>query len=144
MPKLYEERDDDHAAFVCVQVCDDGEEELGVPYSKTATYRKKYADKYKLRKQQEKAEEKRVSDEYARDARFDMLAHSAARSAEKVLVEVVEYEVYVEGARVMCAFFTKIPDAPIAVLELPDYEKYERAYYVTELTKQICRAIRGK
>ncbi len=52
MPRLYEERNDDQEAFLSVRVFDDGEEEFGVPYSKTSTYRKKYAEKYKTIKQQ--------------------------------------------------------------------------------------------
>lgn len=144
MPRLYEERNDDQEAFLSVRVFDDGEEEFGVPYSRTSTYRKKYAEKYKTIKQQEREKERQIKAEYARNARFDMLASNAAHIAEKKLLEVVEYEVYIESVKVMCAFYIKVPDTPIVVLEIPDHEKYERDYYATELAKQICKTIRGK
>jgi len=145
MTRLYEEIDDDQNAFMNLQIDHDGEEEIiSVVLSKTKAYRKKYADKYKLERQEKKQAQEEVKREYETNARFDMLAHSAARAAELKLLEVVEYETYVEGTKVMCVFYIKVPDTPVAVLEIPDFEKHERDYYKTELAKQICKTIRGK
>lgn len=144
MPRLYEEADLDYEAFISLQVCDVVEDEVGLVVSKTKEYRKKYTDKYKLLRQEEKRRIKDMKEEYARNARFDILACKAADKATKKLLEVVEKEVFLDGAKVMCVFYIKKPDTPTAVLEITDYEKWELDYKSTELAKEICKIIRGK
>ena len=85
-----------------------------------------------------------MKEEYARNARFDILAHKAADKATKKLLEVVELEMFLDDEKVMCVFYIKKPDTPTAVLEITDYEKWELEYKSTELAKEICKIIRGK
>lgn len=144
MPRLYEEVDLDYEAFISLQMCDVVEDEVGLVVSKTKEYRKKYTDKYKLLKQEEKRRIEDMKEEYARNARFDMLVYKAADKATKKLLEVVEKEVFLDGTKVMCVFYIKKPNTPIVVLEIKDYEKWELEYESTELAKKICKTIRGK
>lgn len=144
MPRLYEEVDLDYEAFISLQICDVVEDEVGLVVSKTKEYRKKYTDKYKLLRQEEKRRIEDMKEEYARNARFDILAYKAADKATKKLLEVVEKEVFLDGTKVMCVFYIKKPDTPTAVLEITDYEKWELDYKSTELAKEICKTIRGK
>ena len=144
MPRLYEEADLDYEAFISLQVCDVVEDEVGLVVSKTKEYRKKYTDKYKLLRQEEKRRIEDMKEEYARNARFDILADKAADKATKKLLEVVETEKFLDGTKVMCVFYIKVPDTPVATLEIKDYEKWELDYEATELAKEICKIIRGK
>lgn len=144
MPRLHEEFDVDNEAFISLRTCDVVEDEVGIVVSKTKSYRKKYADKYKLLKQEEKRKIEETRREYERDARFDILVWRAANKAENKLLEVVESEVFLDGAKIMCVFYIKKPDTPTAVLEITDYEKWELDYKSTELAKEICKIIRGK
>ena len=108
------------------------------------TDRKKYADKYRLLRKIEKQQIEELRAERAQNSRFSTLIHRAASIAEKKLLEVVETEKFLDGAKVMCVFYIKKPDTPIVVLEITDYEKWELEYESTELAKQICKTIRGK
>ncbi len=136
MSRLYEEDDLDSKAFISLQVGDvlEDEEELA------RLYRKKYADKYRLLRKIEKAEKA----ERAHNDRFNTLIYRAVSIAEKKLLEIVETEKFLDGAKVMCVFYIKVPDTPVATLEIKDYEKWELDYEATELAKEICKIIRGK
>lgn len=136
MSRLYEEDDLDSKAFTSLQVDDvlEDEEELA------RLYRKKYADKYRLLRKIEKAEKA----ERAHNDRFNTLIYRAVSIAEKKLLEIVETEKFLDGAKVMCVFYIKVPDTPVATLEIKDYEKWELDYEATELAKEICKIIRGK
>lgn len=136
MSRLYEEDDLDSKAFTSLQVDDvlEDEEELA------RLYRKKYADKYRLLRKIEKAEKA----ERAHNDRFNTLIYRAVSIAEKKLLEVVETEKFLDGTKVMCVFYIKVPDTPVATLEIKDYEKWELDYEATELAKEICKIIRGK
>jgi hypothetical protein len=140
MSRLYEEDDLDSKAFTSLQVDDvlEDEEELA------RLYRKKYADKYRLLRKIEKQQIEELRAERAQNSRFSTLIHRAASIAEKKLLEVVETEKFLDGTKVMCVFYIKVSDTPVATLEIKDYEKWELDYEATELAKKICKIIRGK
>jgi hypothetical protein len=140
MTRLYEEDDSDSKAFISLQAVDvtEDEEELA------RLYRKKYADKYRLLRNTEKQQIDELQAKRARDGRFNTLMYKAADIAEKKLLEIVGIEAFLDGAKVMCAFYIKNPNTPVAVLEIEDYEKWELEYKATELAKEICKIIRGK
>lgn len=137
MSRLYEEADLDSKAFTSLQVDDVLEDEVELAAIRAKEYRKKYAEKYRLLKRAEKAERDH-------NDRFNKLIYRAVSIAEKKLLEVVETEKFLDGAKVMCVFYIKVPDTPVATLEIKDYEKWELDHKVTELAKEICKIIRGK
>lgn len=140
MPRLYEEDDLDSKAFTSLQAVDvtEDEEELA------RLYRKKYADKYRLLRKIEKQQIEELRAEHAQNSRFSTLIHRAASIAEKKLLEVVETEKFLDGTKVMCVFYIKVPDTPVATLEIKDYKEWELDYVAPELAKEICKIIRGK
>lgn len=144
MSRLYEEDDSDSKAFTNLQVSDALEDEVELAVIRAKEYRKKYAEKYRLLKKVEKQKIKELRAERAHNDRFNTLIYRAASIAEKKLLEIVETEKFLDGTKVMCVFYIKAPDTPVATLEIEDYEKSELDYKATELAKEICKIIRGK
>lgn len=129
MPRLYEEIDYDGEAFLSVRILDDGEEELGVPYSKTSRYRKRYAEEYKAIKQHEKdckrAEREKISAAAElRREKYDFGVRIVERIKSLLPSLELESDCFEDELGVHFVIYALIPNAPSAILTIPkDYTK---------------------